>query len=147
MRKKLIDRVKNLQEAKDLVKRYLQISLDEDTTIEKTVADLGINTDRVADGEEILGHITGFGKISSCTLCFVIGKKYSESAFKCPGCIWYETNTHKDETQYSCINKSYNAIHKIRAESSEEIIHALKTVVKTRAEALQKKIDKVEGVK
>lgn len=99
----------NLEEFKNLIKRYKTITLEEITSVvESTVTFEG-------DYKIAIRHITGFGTRGTCSLC-------KDMDHYCIGCI-HNTLNIPYQTKPPCIwHETYDAIEKAR--SPQELLTA-----------------------
>lgn len=106
--------MKNIKEAKDLVKVYTEIA---NTSI-WAVAKISQENAKGKKYGHILQNITGFGTTSGCTLCKVVGfrEEGSYQYVNCALCVWF------DDDPYStpCVNKNYDMIRKLPTEAPEQ---------------------------
>jgi hypothetical protein len=109
--------IKNIETAKELVKKYRSITLE----------DLRNHYD--VDNVELLGSITGFGNIYTCSLC-------KACYFCCSSCIWTLTTEHDD--WFPCVTDTYRNIR------SAKTLEDLLDVIKERADELEDLIRTVE---
>lgn len=131
------DKIMNLSEAKDLVKRYRKITLKQIEQIKEKYQwsdyTFAINT---------LNILTGFGSTSTCHLCKSLNiNEYGFS--RCKQCIYgYNSNrlrSSRPPCEYGKEHKSYYAIY--NAKTAKELIKA----VKNRANVLEGLIKSAES--
>jgi len=109
--------IKNLKEFKALIKKYRSIT---PMHIDISCNEVVIINGNVFDGTRIAFFLTGFGKISSCTLCIAINKR---SVFSdCDGCVY-------DELTVTCCyrgnnKETYNSIKS--AKNSKQLLKAFR---------------------
>jgi len=77
--------IKNLKEFKALIKKYRSITPER---IENAYKKIPITCGNVFDGGKVAQVLTGFGRVSSCTLCISINKRSIFSP--CQGCVYNE---------------------------------------------------------
>lgn len=122
--------VKNLEAAKELVKKYRSISLQD---IKNVVEDKG---DQWYNMESILHNITGFGDTKTCMLCKAIGNVVS---YGCAGCIYYNL-ANSEDCRYPCTSHpSYEDIE----DASDP--YDLFLAIRRRADYLENLINEVEN--
>jgi len=121
-----MNNIKKLEAAKELVKKYNSITIEEIEQLEE-----GKNLINIYRyGEYIANIITGFGECRSCPLCRVV--------YNCDRCIYnaitiYSCNRGPNEKTYEEIRYAKNKIELI-------------TAIKERAKHLQSLIDKAESL-
>jgi hypothetical protein len=114
-----MNEIKNLKEAKKLVSRYREISLED---IEMAVKSPECNT-KYSRGESFLfkaaNYLTGFGNISTCSLCLAAGK-INDREINCDVCIHSTVGDY-----YPCVEDvSYEKI--MAASTSGELLQAFR---------------------
>jgi len=119
-----MNNIKNLEAAKELVKKYNSITIEE---IEKKFD---------KDYFSTIKNITGFGSVKTCSLCQYCFNSVLDGT--CKECIYVMVT---DVTCSSVVNfKTYHAIK--YATNTIELL----TAIKNRAKHLQSLIDKAEGM-
>jgi ferredoxin len=94
--------IKNVESAKELVKKYRSITLED------------LRNHYNVDNVELLGNITGFGNLYTCSLCKACN-------LSCPSCIWTLTTEHDDG--YPCVTDTYRNIRSAR--TLEDLLDAI----------------------
>ena len=98
--------MKNLEAAKELLKKYKSVTLEELKQVFKDLQESQEDYDYIVDGGEVLNAITGFGEAYTCPLC----KSVDEI---CEDCIYSfrikERHTPCIDIIYSRICNSMNA--------------------------------------
>lgn len=109
--------IENLDAAKELVKKYRSITIDDFNDVEDDVV-------------LTLTKITGFGYIDKCSLCKAVDKE-------CRYCLY---SYNMDVNYYYCVNHS--TYHDIRnSYSKEEIVKS----IHARADYIELLINKIEN--
>ena len=101
--------IQNIKEAEELLIKYRSITLEY------------LNSMSTIHTEDKLKTITGFGSLTTCTLCVALGGDYCD----CNNCI-YSIITDDDIVCYCCndiAEDTYNNI--LSAKSDEELIIAI----------------------
>jgi len=125
-----MNNIKNLEAAKELVKKYNSITIEEIEKLEEAAKEQ--NNILYSYGRFITNALTGFGDSNTCILCIWM------IIDTCTGCI-YEALTNN--TCSKGINeKTYEAIRD--ANNTIELL----TAIKERAKYLQSLIDQAESL-
>jgi hypothetical protein len=125
---------KNLKAAKNLVKKYRSITIEE---INKQASRIDTKFDlymlHFPLGNTVARKLTGFGHVSKCKLC-------SSVMYYCPGCIYYDTKS--EFIKRFCLRgeneKTYRAIADAKTPTK------LLVAFKKRADHIEKIIKKLE---
>lgn len=103
----------NLEAAKELLKKYKSITLEEITkcynnlkTVRKSV-----------NGYHVMNHLTGFGMCNTCYLCQVVNSD-------CDVCVYSARSVY----DYPCIDDSYRVLS--HAKTPENIFFGLENRIK-----------------
>lgn len=126
--------IENIEEAKELLKKYRSITLEE---INKIYDKLELKC-----GDEVLHEITGFGMINTCMLC---KKVKNINSPRCSACVWRSLSTGENDDFYCLgsypidmeedrVEQTYNGI--LNSEYPEELLD----LVKLRADLLEEAI-------
>lgn len=127
--------IKNIEEAKELLKKYRSITLEE---INKVYNELEFKS-----GSETLHKITGFGQVTTCILCKKLSRKY---VLECSACVWRSLSAGENDDLYCLksypkdtmkedqVRLTYNGI--LNSEYPEELLD----LVKLRADLLEEAI-------
>lgn len=106
----------NIKEFKDLIEKYEKITLEEIQKIWKNYSD---NSAFVGTGADIAPLLTGFGSLSTCTLCRAVKEC-------CTECVYFRKR--REDFMYCCNTgrnaKTYDAIK--NAKTPEKLLEAFR---------------------
>ena len=74
---------KNIKEARELADKYDSITLEQIKAVGQDYLRAGFRF-----GKDLAGPLTGFGCLSTCTLCIAVGKKFYSGS--CDTCIYFD---------------------------------------------------------
>lgn len=127
--------IENIEEAKELLRKYRSITLEE---INKVYDKLEFEY-----GEEVLHEITGFGSICTCILC---KKLKSVDIPKCSACVWRSLSAKEKKDLYCLGSYSSGVMEEDRVKQtydgilSSEYPEELLDLVELRADLLEEAI-------
>ena len=108
----------NLKEFKELIEKYNSITIED---IEQADMFLDDGYD-CYDTSGIMETLTGFGSVSTCTLCNALDVKHYMGIYPCKGCIWLI------QTKTLCtLGENYDSYELIEtATTNQELLEAIK---------------------
>ena len=128
--------IENIEEAKELLKKYRSITLEEINKVYDKKPEF-------EHGDDVLHEITGFGMIKTCILC---KKLKSIGSPRCSACVWRSLSTDENDEFYCLgsypsgvmeedrVEQTYDGI--LNSEYPEELLD----LVELRADLLEEAI-------